>query len=527
MGLQILEKIIEKFIPLIRFTKNIPSEPFCKLRPFKAAIPHEVYKRIDSICHKEIFRKEPTLPPRFSTRKPSYFTVVLSQAIFHSGLSKDLTLLLKKPDEFNMIIQVGEDAREFRVHSVILQARSPYFKSIFSYNTIMRKDDVFMFNIPNITSTVFELSNENILWLIIASDEFLLQELFNFVLDHLIENLANWIHQNIVFVLNNTFRLAVCKKLIDYCLERICEYPQTLIASKNFSSLDKDILFHLLKRDDLKIEEIDAWNFLIKWCNENTPGLGIENVDSTKWSQENLEAFKKTISQFIPIIRFVEISSDDFFDKVRPYKAVIPHNIYEEVAEFYFKNTLPKSTMSQPRSINTEFEIESKLIRSSLGYMIAQWIEKENAENLFLKKKYKFKLLYRGSRDGISIEAFRTKCNNHGPCLVLAKERLSSKIYGGYNPLDFVQDCSKKRFYKTSESFIFLLEDTNVIISRVVDTSRAIVEKKDYGFNFGESFYMGDKSIYLNYNGSYDEKVIDKSMNTTFLPEEIEIFRIL
>ena len=53
--------------------------------------------------------------------------------ISHSILSKDLSLILNDSDDFNVIIRVGEgqNIKEFRAHSVILRARSPYFKSAF------------------------------------------------------------------------------------------------------------------------------------------------------------------------------------------------------------------------------------------------------------------------------------------------------------------------------------------------------------------------------------------------------------
>src|SRR6266540_2473560 len=84
----------------------------------------------------------------------------------------------------------------------------------------------------------------------------------------------------------------------------------------------KDILFNLLKRDDLQAEEIDIWDCLIKWGIEQTPGLRNKNSDGNKWNQENFKSLKKTLSQFIPHIRFLEISHEDFLHKVHPYKAV-------------------------------------------------------------------------------------------------------------------------------------------------------------------------------------------------------------
>ena len=78
--------------------------------------------------------------------------------IFHSGLSKDLSLILDDADDYNVVIQVGENqnTKEFRAHSVILRARSPYFKSALSTNWITKKDNMIMFNKPNVTPTVFD-----------------------------------------------------------------------------------------------------------------------------------------------------------------------------------------------------------------------------------------------------------------------------------------------------------------------------------------------------------------------------------
>ena len=54
--------------------------------------------------------------------------------ISHSGLSKDLFSRLNDADDFDVIIRIGEDqnVKEFYAHSVILRARSPYFKSALS-----------------------------------------------------------------------------------------------------------------------------------------------------------------------------------------------------------------------------------------------------------------------------------------------------------------------------------------------------------------------------------------------------------
>ena len=93
----------------------------------------------------------------------SIFIFILKMTlIFHSNLSKDLSLILNDADDYNVIVQVGEseNTKEFRAHSVILRAHSPYFKGTLSSYWITKKNDMIIFNKPNITPSVFDM----VLW---------------------------------------------------------------------------------------------------------------------------------------------------------------------------------------------------------------------------------------------------------------------------------------------------------------------------------------------------------------------------
>ncbi|PKK74533.1 hypothetical protein RhiirC2_774662 [Rhizophagus irregularis] len=468
---------------------------------------------------------------------------------FYADLSHDFLLMMNDAEDYNVIIQTGEDPnmKEFRAHSNVLRARSPYFKSALSTKSITKINNMIEFKKPNIRPTAFEIilkyiytgemdlsnhSGEDILGVVVASDELLPEKLFKYAQDHLIGKQANWIKQNFVLILHTVFKLPSCKKLLDYCVNSICANPQPFITSKDFPSLDKDIFYELLKREDLRIEEAVAWDSLIKWGIEQTPGLGSKNNDRTKWDDKNYKALKRTLSHFLPLIRFVEISHADFYDKVRPYKAVIPENIYEEISEFYYKNTLPKTTTFPPRKLKVR--IESKLIRLKLANIIAGWIE--GTDGNYLSYKYNFDLLYRGSKDGINTNTFRTKCNDQGPCLVLVKSQQSTKIYGGYNPLQFTN--SGGQWKSTYESFIFSFESSKDIqdmkISRVNNQSYAIYECSNYGFSFGNTtFYMNsDHKIYFTSNQGYYDNNINNvgspyvNQNGNFVPKEIEVFKV-
>ena len=78
---------------------------------------------------------------------------------FHASLSQNLLLMFNDSDDHNVIIQIGENTniKEFRAHSSILRARSPYFKSALSANWITKKNDMIEFKKPNVNPTVFEM----------------------------------------------------------------------------------------------------------------------------------------------------------------------------------------------------------------------------------------------------------------------------------------------------------------------------------------------------------------------------------
>ncbi|RGB31949.1 hypothetical protein C1646_816955 [Rhizophagus diaphanus] len=467
---------------------------------------------------------------------------------FYPNLSKDLSLILDDADEYNVIIKVGENenTKEFRAHSVILRARSPYFKGALSSYWVTKKDDMIMFNKPNIKPDVFNMIlryiytgelnltgqlSENILRLLIASDELLLEELVKFLQEYLIEQRKNWVHKNFVFVLNTVCSLTSCKILQDHCFETICFDPELLLASDSFPKLDKDILYDLLERDDLLIQEIVVWDHLIKWGIEQTPGLGSLNCDRNKWNNEDYEALKETLNEFIPLIRFTEISLDDFNYKIRTYKDIIPNQIYEEIERFHYKDT--KVTLPTIFNISPRIgKLDSKIIKPKLAKIIINWIDKKDSFTL----RYKFNLIYRGSIDGISTESFKNKCKGQVESLVLVKVKRINKIFGGYSSIGFnsIGDSLLRiyngnlRFYHSSDNFVFSFEndeDTqNMKISRVINHNKAIYDYHTTGFDFGFNslFMYHDQCLYAN-NDDYN---YESNLNTNVIHdiEEIETF---
>ncbi len=336
-----------------------------------------------------------------------------------------------------------------------------------------------------------EQSGDDIFGLLIALDELLLEELFKYVQDHLIEKQYNWIQNNFFLVVKTAYNRTNFQKLYDHCITTVCENPLPIFHSNDFLSLDKDTLLNLLESDCLRIKEIIVWDSLIKWGIEQTPELRSKNSYGTRWNQRNFEALKKTLSQFIPLIRFMEISPDDFFDKVSPYKAVIPINIYEELEGFYYKGAFPKTISMGPR-------IPSTIIKPSLVPILVNWIDGNDPNVLPFNNKYKFNLIYLKSRDGFDCKTFHDKCNGQRPFIILIKVQ-SKKIYGGYNPIGYNE---RNQWLSSSESFIFSFENDqdkhNMKIGRVSNTTKSAWEIYNLSFiNFENHLYLGRSNQYL------------------------------
>ncbi|GBC02517.1 hypothetical protein RclHR1_04660010 [Rhizophagus clarus] len=319
------------------------------------------------------------------------------------------------------------------------------------------------------------------------------------------------------------------KKLQDIIIESICKDSHSFFTSNGFLSLDKDIIYKVLERDDLEIKEVIAWDHLIEWGISDLKG---EECNTDKWSNKDYEKLKEILNQFIPLIRFVEITFDDFNYKIKPYKVIISKQIYEEIEEFYNNGTIPKITTLPPRI----GQIDSKIIKPKLLKIIIKWITKGD----FWISSYKFNLIYRGSIDGLSIKSFKNKCKGQMEGLVLIKVKGSNKIFGGYSSVGFHSIGNKvpslnlygtaSSYYYSSDNFIFSFENSedtqNMKISRVLKYHRAIYDYNGTGFDFGfNSLYMSND---LTLKASNDGQTYEDNLNTNIVYDikEIETFII-
>ncbi|CAG8527004.1 9424_t:CDS:2 [Cetraspora pellucida] len=364
-----------------------------------------------------------------------------------------LNLYNSKDDNHDMIIYIGKEPNieKIYVHSIILRTRSVYFSRALSTNWVKKQNGYFILSQPNIDVSIFKiilkyiycsiLEFENfdidmILKLLIIVDEFLIEELKDFIQTYLVNSellqtysckLLNFINNNLVFT-----------KLKKGLLETICEKPKILFNHKDFFLLDKDALKLIIEHDNLDMKESDIWKHIIKW--------------GTNKDGDNL---KEILCDLIDCIRFYQFLPNEFMDEVWNHKNILHNNLIEDMLRCYFNSKRkPLYDVSLIRWGN--FTDMSTLINREIALLLTKLIDKKNIENDESKgSKYKFTCLYNSVLDGWSPYSFHSKCDNQDATIVITKLKNTTLIMGGYNPLDW---NGIPQYKKTIDSFIFTID---------------------------------------------------------------------
>ncbi|GBC43398.1 uncharacterized protein OCT59_028219 [Rhizophagus irregularis] len=469
---------------------------------------------------------------------------------FWASLSSDiLHILTDGLEEYNVVIEVGEapNTKIFQAHSIILRARSPYFRQALSKNWAKKEGDIIKFSKPNISPKVFEVilkfmysgnvdmmnkSMMEALELLIATDELLLTELSEYVQEYLLHYEVGWLEDNLITLWKRINNYDSCRKLQEYCLSIICKDPTYLFKSPDFLLLDSSLLVSFLKLDNLQIEEVQIWDYLIKWGVAQNENLNIENI--SQWNKENFEQLGTTLKECIPLIGFLQISSSDFYDKVWPFRDILPKSTLEEVMKYHLKPTTPPKPVEK---LAKRLQFDSCLLRPYHVALLSSWIDRIDSlgqkRYLYEENPYRFQLLLRGTRDGFDSSTFHEKCDEKGRTIVVMKIHCTNEIIGGYSPVVW---SSKEGYWNTEDSFLFTLGNRGMIEDNKlcrVSRHRSCYAIRFSGKEYGPCF--GDKD--LSMKGKFDQEgscscqkddYIDKVTDAgSFKIDEYEVFRII
>ncbi|EXX76650.1 hypothetical protein GLOIN_2v1478619 [Rhizophagus irregularis DAOM 181602=DAOM 197198] len=464
---------------------------------------------------------------------------------FWKELSNDYEKLFEAEIGYDVIIYAGEEpnVKEIHAHSNILCIRSKYFRTAFSNEWAEKNDGKFIFRKPNIPSHLFDiilrfiysgnielknLQGSDILKLLIAVDEINIQQLVFYIQEYLIKHQTEFLHQNAISILETVYQHETFTDLWNYCLQIICEEPKILFDSGNFINLKVQLLELLVKRDDLNIDEIEIWEGLLKWC------LSQQNMenDPTKWSKDDITKIERSLHRFIPLIRFYDIKSIDFFYKVYNYKNILPQDLIHDLLEFHIvPNMKPKTNVAPSRKPNLKFKLNSTLIQSNHTPLFASWIDRKDSSHYDNNNvPYDFKLLYHSGRDGFDAASFHKNCDNKGATIWIAKIQGSSQLVGGYNPLDW----SGNDVWKTTrDSFLFSFADGKNIstakLGYVKNPNKAIYCSNNQGPHMGD-FFCNNNNDWINYDTQgthYPNIAIGIQNKFSFTVENYEVFQVI
>ncbi|EXX76511.1 hypothetical protein GLOIN_2v1775034 [Rhizophagus irregularis DAOM 181602=DAOM 197198] len=459
---------------------------------------------------------------------------------FFEKLSNDYEKIFNTEIGYDVIIYAGSEpnVKEIHAYSIILSARSEYFRVAFSNKWAEKKDGKFIFRKPNISPRLFniilrfiysgniELKNlqgPDVLELLVAVDELNIQQLISHAQEYLIKHQTEFLMQNLTGLLETVYHQhEKFTDLWNFFLENICEEPRILFNSNKFVNLKASLLELLLKRDYLNMDEIEIWESLLKWC-------FAQNIeyDPTKFGKDDITNIERSLYRFIPLIRFYDIEPTDFFYKVYNYKDILPQDLIHDLLEFHIVPDIkPKTNVATPR----KSKLGSTLIQSNHAALFASWIDRKDSSYNKNEIPYGFKLLYHSGQDGFNAESFHRNCDNKGATIWVAKIQDSKQLIGGYNPLDWNGHGSKY----TADSFLFNFTDGNNIstakLGYVKKPNDAIYCYNNQGPHMGIFICYGNNEWKNHdHNATYYPDIgIPNTLNTPYLEvEDYEVFQVI
>ncbi|GBC03054.1 hypothetical protein RclHR1_04970008 [Rhizophagus clarus] len=475
---------------------------------------------------------------------------------FFPNLSQNYIEILEDDEYYDVTIEIGEDpnVKIFRAHLIILYYRSSFLRRILASNKKNDNDVLFHIKLSNITPEIFQIILKYIyggiislneqepsetLKILVAADQLLLQELTDYLQRYLIENKSEWMEQYFELIYQTSFQSNSLLELQEYCTNLMAKSPEKILKSLDFTSLSEKSLVSLIKRDDLQMKEIEIWEYVLEWGLEKNPTL---LPDPTTWSDDDFKMMENTLQHCLPLIRFFSLASEEFIQRVHPYKKLLKHQLYEELLNSYLNpNSIPNDDILLPRYKNIDGIIDSKIVNLNIVSLISRWIDKIDIKSKFIYTRelylpYEFKLLLRGSRDGFTPKKFHELCDDKLCTVTFVKIKETEEIVGGYNPLEW-RSASDSSFIRTKDSFIFSFKNKNdfknPILSHIINRYCALFYSKMVGPMFGSDLEIGVKGG--NYSTEYNfcrsrklhyEKKI-RNTDDCFLIEDYEVFQII
>lgn len=167
---------------------------------------------------------------------------------------------------------------------------------------------------------------------------------------------------------------------------------------------------------------------------------------------------------------------------------------------------------------------KSSILKSSDFNQLRKWLDKEWA-------KKKFKLIFKGSKDGMTSSKFHELCDNKGPTITVIKSKTYDKVFGGFMDQAWT---SRGGYINSQKTFLFsmTLKAKYVITDFGSHAGYAGYDSTSYGPTFGgghDIYLAGDFTSTSNYCNRYSYNFTDNTSFTgayNFSCEEVEVYSL-
>src|SRR6266511_6448122 len=178
----------------------------------------------------------------------------------------------------------------------------------------------------------------------------------------------DWVQKNLIHIHKFSSKHKSLNLLQDYFSELITNNPVLFLKSNDITAIEKSMLLTILESDFLELDEMKIWDYVIQWGIGQSKGMLKKKI--SEWNNDDFEEMKNNLKDIIPLIRFDQITSSDFYKKIKPYKKVFDKDVYEEIVQYYFNvESELKLLLRGPRMGN------EKLLSLKMRSLIVNWID--------------------------------------------------------------------------------------------------------------------------------------------------------
>ena len=267
--------------------------------------------------------------------------------------------------------------------------------------------------------------------------------------------------------------------------------------------------------NNIKFENVSSKSLTIAWSIDN---LNIINIDNNKINYK-IEMKKENDK----MVKYYDVNNNNKFS----INDLTVNTIYEfRICSIYNDLIGEWSEMKKIKTLNYDSNI---LLESQ-------------RENEFLQKIYEWsgysinELIYRGTRDGMTSQAFHNQCDNQGPTLTLIKNE-KGNIFGGFTSISWTNP-NNETYKNAPDSFLFTLTNiygTNPTKFPSSNNQKEINHYSEFGptFGYGDDILINFKGNSINFPKFYqDVSGKGKSIftgdvnNSNFQIKEIEVFKL-